>query len=464
MKKRFLLIAGLAAALCFTAPMTTEAAGTEGWQQGTNGWWYLLEDGTYYANGFQNIGDATYYFDGAGYMATGWRDINGNWYHFGADGVMASNGWQQIGGTWYYFYADGKMADGVVSIYNGTDYDDYLFVDGAMQTGWTYYTNEYGNGAWYLAEANGVLKTGWLYDGANWFYLNPAMYEGGSYSIWAEDGTSTTYFFDENGHMVTGWHNYSDALDTYEDWAYCNADGTPYTGWIASGSDWYYIRNGWMQQGTWINTYVDAAGNTTSSSGSYVNGSYVQNTWVSSYYVGRDGKMVKGWYELANFTSTGYADTSWIYTNPVDGSFYTGWVANGGKWYYIDEDGYMVKGGTHLVGTAPSHPMTSNYLKEDGSIDWDAYEAAEKKYREDYKAYQLNNTYVFGDDGAMVTNGWYKYKSTWGETWYYANAAGQGYDGWLSYGGHWYYLDHGYMVTNSYVEGGYYVGANGIWQ
>lgn len=473
MKKKFLLIAGLAAALCFTAPMATEAAGTEGWQQGTNGWWYLLEDGTYYANSFQTIGDVDYYFDGSGYMATGWRAINGNWYYFGTDGAMAADEWKQIGGTWYYFYEDGVMADGVTSIWNGTKYDDYLLVDGAMQTGWTYY-NEDGN--WYLADDNGVLKTGWLYDGANWFYLDLAMYADGEMTVWAEDGTGMNYFFDENGHMVTGWHNYGSSLDIYGNWAYCNADGTPYTGWLAYGSDWYYISNGWMRTEDWVNTYVDAAGNNTTDSYSYVDGSYVQNTWVSSYYVGRDGKMVKGWYELKYFSSDGYTTTNeWIYTNPADGSFYTGWVSSGGKWYYIDANGYMVKGGSYTVGTAPEapeYPMnTDSYVREDGTIDWDAYYtdwdtyyAAEKKYQKEYQTYLINNTYIFGDDGAMVTNGWYKYKNTYGELWYYANAAGQGYHGWLSYGGHWYYLDYGYMVTNSYVEGGYYVGANGIWK
>lgn len=103
MKKKFLLIAGLAAALCFTAPMATEAAGTEGWQQGTNGWWYLLEDGTYYANSFQTIGDVDYYFDGSGYMATGWRAINGNWYYLDY-GYMVTNSYVEGG---YYVGANG---------------------------------------------------------------------------------------------------------------------------------------------------------------------------------------------------------------------------------------------------------------------------------------------------------------------------------------------------------------------
>lgn len=67
--------------------------------------------------------------------------------------------------------------------------------------------------------------------------------------------------------------------------------------------------------------------------------------------------------------------------------------------------------------------------------------------------------YIFDKSGAMVT-GWYAIDSyerdfATGEmvktakTWYYADSNGVAHDGWLLDNGAWYYLDEGYMVTNT---------------
>ena len=58
MKKNFMLIVALAAALFFAAPMTSEASDGEvkgNWKADSTGWWYEVSDGTYYANGFNEI-------------------------------------------------------------------------------------------------------------------------------------------------------------------------------------------------------------------------------------------------------------------------------------------------------------------------------------------------------------------------------------------------------------------------
>lgn len=461
MKKRHMLIAAMAAALCISAPLSANAAdsapdGT--WQSNATGWWYQTGENAYLTSGFYDIADETgamqtYYFDAQGYMAKGWQKINGSWYLFENNGSLVK-GWKQIGGKWYYLDEyDGRMYENTTTTIDDVKY--HFTESGAMVSGWVY-----DNGDWYCADASGALKTGWLYDGGLWYYLNQYsgyMYANGSYDVSNGDGTTTKYYFKENGQMVTGWYNYGDAYDTYGDWVYCNADGSVYTGWIASGANWYYVDEGDMATSSWINSYADEA----------------KTQWTNSYYVGKDGAMVKGWYHSEYKDDEGYYSDNWIYTNPADGSYYTGWVQSGGKWYYINKSGYMVRGGTVLTGTAPkapAYPNYTDYLNADGTTNWDAYDAARDeyyvaydKYQEEDRAYRKNNTYVFDASGAMVT-GWYAFHSTNGTTWYYADPSGVGHDGWLYDGGHWYYISRGTMLTNAWTEDGYYVGANGVWQ
>ena len=59
---------------------------TAGWHEDTNGKWYQNADGTYFANGFQDIDGVTYSFDENGYMQTGWVSKGVNDYYFNDDG------------------------------------------------------------------------------------------------------------------------------------------------------------------------------------------------------------------------------------------------------------------------------------------------------------------------------------------------------------------------------------------
>ena len=59
---------------------------TVGWHEDTNGKWYQNADGTYFANGFQDIDGVTYSFDENGYMQTGWVTKGVKDYFFKEDG------------------------------------------------------------------------------------------------------------------------------------------------------------------------------------------------------------------------------------------------------------------------------------------------------------------------------------------------------------------------------------------
>ena len=59
---------------------------TAGWHEDANGKWYQNTDGTYYANGFQDIDGVTYSFDENGYIQTGWVSKGVKDYYFNDDG------------------------------------------------------------------------------------------------------------------------------------------------------------------------------------------------------------------------------------------------------------------------------------------------------------------------------------------------------------------------------------------
>ncbi len=79
---------------------------------------------------------------------------------------------------------------------------------------------------------------------------------------------------------VAGWYSMGNG-----DWGYNNEDGTPAAyKWVASGSDWYMIKDGKMLRNTWLATdggrwyYLDNAGK-------MVSNQSVDGCWINSYGV-----------------------------------------------------------------------------------------------------------------------------------------------------------------------------------
>lgn len=227
----------LAAALLLSVamPMQAEAA----WRQGSNGWWWQRDNGSYPTSSWQQIYGKWYYFDSQGWMCTGWQKIGGNWYYLGAanDGSMKT-GWQQIGSNWYYFYSSGAMA---ANTWIGN-----------------YYVNA--SGAWVQQSTTAQ----WISSGGRWWY----RHKDGSYTknAW-EQIYGNWYYFDSQGWMCTGWQYIGGS------WYYLGAanDGAMKTGWQNVNGYWYYLySNGIMAANTWIgNYYVDASGRWVSTKSDY---------------------------------------------------------------------------------------------------------------------------------------------------------------------------------------------------
>ena len=98
-----------------------------------------------------------------------------------------------------------------------------------------------------------------------------------------------------------------------------------------------------------------------------------------------------------------------------------GWVQNGADWYYVDNNN------EYVTDTIQSSGNSKFYLGEDGKMERDYF-------LEDYN----ENTYYFGQNGAMVTNTWVAIESSRVDNqedyipdnyWYYFQASGKAMKG-----------------------------------
>lgn len=491
-----------------TAKADTETPEARGWVKDSTGWWYetLDENGelSYYADGWEwieNDDEATedvveydaYYFNKDGYLQTGWIyvvDSDDDYYYTNEDGEkvyyteswdywMYANadgelqtGWQKIDGNWYYFedpesysynYPDFVMyEDGTREIREKVAEDKYEYVPyhfartGEMTTGWYYHTNMYGTGgSWYYSNNDGVVQTEWQKIDGVWYYFGE--YSGNMYvnqwvpeyvDVLDEEGNvigrevDEYYFVGRDGAMVTGWYNTAAANSVYGSWIFTNADGTRYDGWLKDGGAWYFIQDGRMLQNEYVYEYVTE------------DGKVENDTWypsdakdVNTYYVGRDGKMITGWYDMSSSSALG-TSKSWMFAS-ADGTIKAQWVWDG-AWYFIESNGYMVADCRYeCYEDGEKAPARENYTSSE-------------EYQKAVRAWERSHYYIFDASGKMVTSGWYKVANTNYNTWLYADANGNAYTGWVNDGA-WYYCNLGIMQTNTYTPDGYWVGANGVW-
>lgn len=125
-------------------------------------------------------------------------------------------GWIKSGDVWYFKYPNGELLKDQWLKWN----DKWYRFDssGIMRTGW--FQND--SGLWfYLNSPNGDMRTGWLNENGYWYFLNTTSdsFEGSMLTnvLWTYNGRQ--YYFDENGHMVTGWMSMKDAQGV-DQWYY----------------------------------------------------------------------------------------------------------------------------------------------------------------------------------------------------------------------------------------------------
>ena len=133
--------------------------------------------------------------DGASYLKGGWFTINGRDYQFGPSCYMATGFLKRMNGQWVYADSDGALVSGWVK-----DGGQWYYLDPAshvMATGWVA-----DRGSWYYLTGNGAMAIGWVNDGGTWYFLNAS---GKMATGWVKD-RGTWYYLAPSGAMLTGTH------------------------------------------------------------------------------------------------------------------------------------------------------------------------------------------------------------------------------------------------------------------
>ena len=133
--------------------------------------------------------------DGSTYLKGGWFTINGRDYQFGPSGYMATGFLKRTNGEWVYADSDGALVSGWVK-----DGGQWYYLDPAshvMVTGWVA-----DRGSWYYLTGSGAMAIGWVNDGGTWYFLNAS---GKMATGWVKD-RGTWYYLAPSGAMLTGTH------------------------------------------------------------------------------------------------------------------------------------------------------------------------------------------------------------------------------------------------------------------
>ena len=327
---------------------------------------------------------------------------------------------------------------------NQNDYNNYLSSDEKLK--------KLGE-----ADAKGILtylETGgyvgkWVKTGSQWKYQN---YDGSYVKNCWKLIKNLWYHFDANGIMQTGFLTLNGK--TY----YLQSSGAMKTGWQKISNTWYYfdgsgamVSNGWR----WINSkcyYFDK------------NGKMAADTWIGEYYVDADGAWVKGkqketdkwiqssgrwWYRHADgsYTRSGweYIGSKWYYFDQ-NGWMVTGWQKVKGSWYYMESKGAMVNSGWKWINSKCYYFDKNGKMAADTWIDG-SYVDASGVWIKDKKQEPEN----------VTKTGWVQYSGHW---MYYNTDGSYVKSNWKSVNSIWYYFDqNGWMATGwiTLSSGKYYL-------
>ena len=392
----------------------------EGWQQDIYGEKRCYNSKGSGLKGWQQLGDAKYYFDSLGRMVTGDMRIGGKWYSFdgtgklilkqGWDAATAAastsfldqkgyrlTGWQRIDasgqlskkdGNWYYFDTGGIKQSGVVTV-NKKSYS--LTGDGgALGTGWQasdeYYYKETGanpgsglgvrllglqlvGGERYFLTDEGKYRG--LRKSGSWYYFSEENSEKGktaAISMKAENisGTPGSYTRTETGTTVQAAKKTNGSLDSFIE------NGKRYTGWAVRGLKHYYLRNGVLSTGlvTIKINNVNVQFFFDKISGEMLTGGIKDGN--TAYYTNSDGSLVTKNGLQKTKTTIYYCDVNTVDENdkpkPVEGFRKVGSTS-----YYLHTDGSMEKKGFSVNSvftseTGAQTPVSLTFEFKDGQL------------------------------------------------------------------------------------------------
>ena len=320
------------------------------WIQQGKDWYYIGEDtymvtDDFYAT-FDQFGEPTaiYYLQDSGKMLAGawqkiieyWEDEDGEvqkgevWIYADENGKLAWNQWKLISGKWFYFDSIWMLQDGVFEI-DGKYY--YIKENGEMAVGWS---ELFGfKDVWVYSDESGAMATKWKKIGDKWYWF-------GDFEDWGiaslntlewfkkDDGSYDFYAFDKSGAMITNaWFSYQWEEEDLPAWYYLGADGKAVKGWLSFGGKWFYLDPDYAEM--WIGPAV-------------IKG-------VEYRFDLKTGAMITGWFK---------AGDAWYYYKDSGAMAKNEWLQINGKWYYFDENGEMLAGGTFVFTDKKEYTFDAN--------------------------------------------------------------------------------------------------------
>ena len=491
------------------------------WYQNEYGEWYYFGNDARGLNGIHTISGKKYYFEDGRLFESGIAYDN-NWtpYLIGKGGVLVTDkkGWYALDGKWYYMNNDGSLYGGILNLSGKLyclDYalrtnSDYIVYNDALyqakdatgvltkMTAEGLYVDTYYS--YYVS--NGKVFKGWKYIQGAWRYFdkhsacmvaeyfryeidgkyyafddNGAMYV----NTWVEDYDGDLSYATSSGAIATGEYTIDGKKYCFSEYGYLYTtsysengefviNGVKYKfkqGWNSVGGDWYYVDGKYLVSGR-----HEIDGKT------YYFSNYVMvsDRRYGSFYLGKDGAALTGWFKV---------DGEWYYAEE-DGWLWYGPAEIDGVKYLFDE-GRMVtsdfvynytiyrigsngvvksteklKDGWNYVGIYAYYCKNGEFYTGwvgDTYIDYGTKVFDSRVYDSENKAY-----YYFDKNGRCVFNKWIQ-PYTGSTVYYYAGYDGKlKTNGWASINGSWYYFDmDGWMQTGVVVDNGvtYFLDRNG---
>lgn len=301
------------------------------------------------------------------YAAYQWVQENENWYYQNSKGERTTDDWQKTNGKYYYLGEDGAM---LVNQFV-EDGDDLYYVgeDGTrVYNQWVSVPNEGDH------ECDQDIATVWYYFGKKGTALKAD--DGGKVIPYGENKeTKGKFFFDDDGHMLSGWQTITNS-DGEENVYYLGTEdeGHAYLLWqkLEPSDDMFGDYDGKER------FYFGWEGKMSRNTESKIGGSY--------YIFDENGVMRTGWQPGVEVSSPDFAGVNAFYDLET-GARVKGWLyayapedeneSGDPAWYYMMKDGHAYNEGGAEGG-------------EDGN-----QAAAAKRIN--------GNTYVFDQQGRMVT-------------------------------------------------------------
>ena len=231
-----IMLTGFAQVGSSTYFLTSSGAMATGWVIDDGTWYFAASSGAIQQGRWIKSGSSWYYLDEvSGAMRTGEYTVDNTRYYSFDSGAMASSCWINLSDGVSWANSSGALSDPLPTSSDGssvvTDRADssslpgvihigdavfYADANGAVnvESGWIMLkdASDETSNTWYYASSNGVLKSGWQYVNASWYWMDPSTYK--MKTGWLNDG-GTWYWLQSSGAMfANGWLTI-DGVDYY---------------------------------------------------------------------------------------------------------------------------------------------------------------------------------------------------------------------------------------------------------